>query len=68
MSRQIKKGMRVQLRDGSPAQGIYGTVIDDGPFKTILWDAAIITVPEGYTSEYRPRDLQIVEDEADETK
>ena len=61
----IGKGTRVKLVDGSPAQGICGTVIEDGPFKTIQWDAAIITVPEGFTSKYKPGYLQIIEEEVD---
>ena len=54
MSNQIKTDMRVRLADGGPGQGVYGTVINDEGFKTVRWDAAIITVPDGYTSMHHP--------------
>ena len=68
MRKQIRKGDRVMLIAG-PARGIRGTVVKDGDdLKAVRWDAAIITVPDGFESIHEAKHLAHLIETEDELK
>ena len=56
MKKRITAGMRVMLKKG-PARGMRGTVTDDSNGRTVRWDSAIITVPDGFESKHDESEL-----------